>query len=108
MNGNFYQNPTFPANNYANPKEDLFIQNERNEENINNISNENTFYNILKNNKGKKVKISIPKINDKTYEGILEDATDNYVIIRDNLNNTWYLINNNKLNIIEFLEEIKY
>lgn len=103
MNGNYYQNPTFPANDYTDIKEKLDIPQVRNEE-----EKRNTFLAILKKNNGKKIKVNLPKINDKTYEGILENVSDDFIIIRDNLNNTWYLINNNKLHAIEFLEPITY
>ena len=105
MNGNFYQNPTFPANNYASAQEEIILERKTLEKED---LKSNTFLDILKNNKGKKIKVKIPKLDDKTYEGIIENVSDDYLIIRDNLNNTWYLINNTKLYVVEFLEEINY
>ena len=112
---NSYQNPTFPGNpiysgnmplpnqttaaNYSNnfelPMEQSYIEN------------------ILRLNKGKKVKayVSYPDSSawqNKIYEGVIEEAGKDHLIIRDPLNNNWYLIRIIYLNYVEFMEPITY
>lgn len=108
MNGNYFQNPTFPgsSNNQITPP--------------GNISNEQTLTmeqslieNILRLNKGKKVKayVSYPESSawqNKIYDGIIEQAGRDHLIIRDVKNGVWYLIRMIYLNYVEFEEKINY
>ena len=99
MNGSFYQNPTFPGNNYQSP------QTPPGNISINEVSNtsipltmeQSYIENILRLNKGRKVKayVSYPDSSawqNKIYEGIIEEAGKDHLIIYDNANNLWYLI----------------
>ena len=110
MNGNFYQNPTFPSNtNFSTPPGNM--------ESVQigtSLPMEQSFIeNILRLNKGKKVKayVSYPDSSawqNKIYEGVIEEAGRDHLIIRDPLNNNWYLIRIIYLNYVEFMEPIIY
>ena len=115
MNGSFYQNPTFPGNNYQSP------QTPPGNISINEVSNtsipltmeQSYIENILRLNKGRKVKayVSYPDSSawqNKIYEGIIEEARKDHLIIYDNANNLWYLIRIIYLNYVEFMEPIIY
>ncbi len=115
MNGSFYQNPTFPGNNYQTP------QTPPGNISINDVSNtsipltmeQSYIENILRLNKGRKVKayVSYPDSSawqNKIYEGIIEEAGKDHLIIYDNANNLWYLIRIIYLNYVEFMEQIIY
>ena len=115
MNGSFYQNPTFPGNNYQTP------QTPPGNISINDVSNtsipltmeQSYIENILRLNKGRKVKayVSYPDSSawqNKIYEGIIEEAGKDHLIIYDNANNLWYLIRIIYLNYVEFMEPISY
>ena len=91
MNGSFYQNPTFPGNNYQTP------QTPPGNISINDVSNtsipltmeQSYIENILRLNKGRKVKayVSYPDSSawqNKIYEGIIEEAGKDHLIIYDN------------------------
>lgn len=109
MNGSFYQNPSFPSN-----------QNQAAVTPPGNISAEQSLpmeqsliENILRLNKGKKVKayVSYPDSSawqNKIYDGIIEQAGRDHLIIRDVNNGAWYLIRIIYLNYIEFEEKINY
>lgn len=106
MNGNYYQNPTFPnTQGYTTPPNNVSVAQ---------ISDEQSYIeNILRLNKGKKVKayVSYPDSSawqNKVYEGIIEEAGKDHLIIRDNTNNIWYLIRIIYLNYAEFMEPIIY
>ena len=69
--------------------------------------------NILRLNKGRKIKayVSYPDSSawqNKVYEGIIEEAGRDHLIVRDNTNNLWYLIRIIYLNYVEFMEPIIY
>lgn len=115
MNGSFYQSPTFPGNNYQTP------QTPPGNISINDVSNtsipitmeQSYIENILRLNKGRKVKayVSYPDSSawqNKIYEGIIEEAGKDHLIIYDNANNLWYLIRIIYLNYVEFMEPIIY
>ena len=115
MNGSFYQNPTFPVNNYQTP------QTPPGNISINDVSNtsipltmeQSYIENILRLNKGRKVKayVSYPDSSawqNKIYEGIIEEAGKDHLIIYDNANNLWYLIRIIYLNYVEFIDPIIY
>lgn len=111
MNGNFYQNPTFPNNQFE-------------ENNYNtppgNVSSMSLDYgeqsyieNILRLNKGRKVNayVSFPDSNewrDKIFSGLIEEAGKDHLIIKDITNGNWYLIKIIYLDYVEFVEPINY
>ena len=111
MNGNFYQNPTFPTNeitekNYSSPPG-----------NISSMAgdyNEQSFIeNILRLNKGRKVNAYVSfsdseKWKDKVFTGTIEQAGKDHLIIKDVTNGNWYLIRLLYLNYVEFMEPINY
>ena len=95
MNGNFYQNPTFPNN----PPEQPTYQTPPG--NIGSSSldyNEQSFIeNILRLNKGREVNayVSFPdslEWKDKIFSGVIEEAGKDHLIIKDKEKGTWYLI----------------
>ena len=112
MNGNYYQNPKFPTidntnNNFqyeegykAGTLVDMPMQ-------------QSYIENILRNNKGKKVKIytSFPDSNewkDKIFEGTIEQAGRDQIVLRDPKDGHWYLILMIYLDYVEFDEKINY
>ncbi len=108
MNGTYYPNPSFPLNensyNGSIPMEDMPMED---------IPMEQSFIeNILRHNKGKKVKayVSFPDANewkDKIFEGTIEQAGRDHLIIKGN-NGKWYLILMIYLDYVEFDEKIDY
>lgn len=107
MNGTYYQNPTFPTaatNNYT--------------DNIVPVGTELTMEqsyieNILRLNRGKKVKayVSYPDSldwKDSIYNGIIEQAGRDHLIISNPETGKWYLILMIYLNFVEFDEKINY
>lgn len=109
MNGSYYQNPTFPSNNYQTPPGNMSVN-----EVTTSIPREQSYIeNILRLNKGQKIKayVSYPDSSawqNKVYEGIIEEAGKDHLIIRDPVNNIWYLIRIIYLNYVEFMEPIIY
>lgn len=108
MNGTFYQNPTFPT-----------IVNTLNDSNMSSSTLEDIpmqqsyIENILRHNKGKKVKayVSFPDSKDwkdKVFEGIVEQAGRDHLIISDPNTGRWYLILMIYLDYVEFFEPIAY
>lgn len=112
MNGNYYQNPTFPGANYQTPPSNISVNDIPN--NQPNLTEEQSYIeNILRLNKGRKAKayVSYPDSSswqNKVYEGIIEEAGKDHLIIRDNTNNSWYLIRIIYLDYVEFMEPIIY
>ena len=108
MNGNFFQNPTFPGNDSGQITPPGNISSEQV------LSREQSLIeNILRLNKGKKVKayVSYPESSawqNKVYDGIIEEAGRDHLIIRDIKDNTYYLIKMIYLNYMEFDEKINY
>lgn len=109
MNGNYYSNPTFPNSDFSNqdvsvpgfvpiadePMEQSYIEN------------------ILRHNKGKRAKlyVSFPdsvEWRDKIYDGIIEQAGRDHIILSDPQTGKWYLILMIYLNYVEFEERINY
>ena len=113
MNGNFYPNPTFPSNQVIDNNQVLNIPNE-NISNYNNLISEQSYIeNILRLNKGKKIKayVSYPDSSawqNKIYDGIIEQAGRDHLIISDPSNGHWYLIRIIYLDYVEFMENINY
>lgn len=104
MNGTYFKNPNFPEN-----------------FNLNNapiggvaLDDEQSFIeNILRLNKGRKARayFSFPDSTEwrnKIFEGIIEEAGRDHLILHDTKTNTWELILLIYLNYVEFDEEIIY
>ena len=113
MNGNFYQNPTFPANQM--PVQDDFITSPPG--NISQMSTmpveQSYIENILRLNKGKRVNayVSYPDSSEwqnKIYSGIIEEAGRDHLIISEPDTGKWYLIRIIYLDYVEFMEKINY
>ena len=111
MNGNYYQNPTFPQNNgYQTPPGNISV----NDVQTNNLPIEQSYIeNILRLNKDKKVKayVSYPDSSawqNKVYEGTIEAAGRDHLIIKDPTTGTRYLIRLIYLNYVEFMEPVIY
>ena len=109
MNGNYFQNPTFPTNenNFVTPPGNISTYQES-------LPMEQSFIeNILRLNKGKKVKayVSYPDSTEwqnKVYSGIVEEAGRDHLIISDPVTGKWYLIRMIYLDYVEFDEKINY
>ena len=107
MKGTYYQNPTFPTATTNNYQENIIpIGNELNME-------QSYIENILRHNKGKKVKayVSFPdsaEWKDRIFEGTIEQAGRDHLIIKDIQNGHWYLILMIYLDYVEFDERINY
>ena len=107
MNGSYFQNPTFPTVTNEDIKEYPRTNNYYNVTPNEQIS----FENILKINRGKKIKLYLSFSNDsewknKTFEGILENSYKDFLIISDPNNGSWYILKPENINYIEFLEKI--
>ena len=111
MNGNFYQNPTFPNNQVEQPG---YQSPPSNISSMANDYNEQSYIeNILRLNKGRKVNayVSFPDSNewrDKIFSGLIEEAGKDHLIIKDVTNGNWYLIRILYLDYVEFMEPINY
>lgn len=103
MNGSYYKNPDFMP--YLNFERD---------ESVEELPMEQSYIeNILRNNKGKKIKayVSFPdSINwkDKIFTGIIEQAGRDHLIISDPTTGKWYMILMIYLDYVEFDEKINY
>lgn len=107
MNGTYYPNPTFP-NNITGYPSDL-------EEVKANTTNDEQSYieNILRMNKGKRCKVfaSFPdstEWRDRIYDGIIEQAGKDHLIVSSPETNDWYLIPLIYFDWVEFEEPINY
>lgn len=113
MNGNFYQNPTFPTNQNQ-------VSNQIPSSPPGNISSssmmpleQSYIENILRLNKGKRVNVYMSYADsnewrDKVYSGIIEEAGRDHLIISDPVNGNWYLLRMIYLDYVEFMEKINY
>ncbi len=114
MNGNYYQNPTFPSlDNKDNEKNYQFEEGYQAGQLSDLPMQQSYIENILRHNKGKKVKayVSFPdskEWKDKIFEGTIEQAGRDHLIIRDPMNGHWYLILMIYLDYVEFDEKIEY
>ena len=108
MNGTYYQNPTFPTattNNY----QDTIIPVGNQE-----LTMEQSYIeNILRLNKGKKVKayFAFPDSldwKDSIFNGIVEQAGRDHLILSNPETGKWYLLPMIYMNFIEFDEKINY
>ena len=108
MNGSYYQNPAFPAIN-----NDTYESGYEAGKLVDVPMEQSYIENILRHNKGKKVKayVSFPDAKewkDKIFEGIIEQAGRDHLIISDPNNGNWYLILMIYLDYVEFGEPIAY
>ena len=112
MNGTYYQNPTFPTN--SNNYDVNMNGNNQNSNIIPNIPMEQSYIeNILRANKGRFVKayVSFPDASDwknKIFEGRIEQAGRDHLIISNPDNGEWYLILMIYLDYVTFNEPITY
>ncbi len=110
MNGNYYQNPKFPTIN----RDDYQFEEGYKAGTLADLPMQQSFIeNILRNNKGKKVKLytTFPDSNewrDRVFEGTIEQAGRDHIIIRNPNNGEWYLILMIYLNYVTFDEKINY
>ena len=111
MNGNYYQNPTFPTNqnqmnNFQTPPGNVSsMEPDYNEQSY--------IENILRLNKGRKVNayVSFPDSTEwknKVFSGLIEEAGKDHLIIKDITTGKWYLIRILYLDYVEFMEPINY
>ena len=113
MNGNFFNNPTFPSNTKNNQN---FIDSPPGNINYTETSlpmEQSYIENILRLNKGKKVKayFSYPdstEWRDKVYDGIIEEAGRDHLIMSDPKTGNWFLLRMIYLDYVDFEEKIKY
>ena len=108
MNGNYYQNPTFPTIDNA-----TFEQGYEAGKMADTPMEQSYIENILRLNKGKRVNayVSYPDSSEwqnKIYSGTIEEAGKDHLIIKDPTTGNWYLIRLIYLNYVEFMEPIVY
>lgn len=129
INGNYYQNPTFPANGYQNdmPKnsnnyQNDFMQNQSpmpssppgNLSVMQEVTSEQSYIeNILRLNKGKRVNAHFTypdsgEWKNKIYSGIIEEAGKDHLVMSDPTTGNWYLLRMIYLDYVEFMEKINY
>lgn len=110
MNGNFFSTPTFPTNTQTTPVESP-------PGNINYATSlpmeQSYIENILRLNKGKKVKayFSYPdstEWRDRVYEGIVEEAGRDHLVMSDPKTGRWWLLRMIYLDYVDFDEKINY
>lgn len=114
MNGTYYQNPTFPTN--QNNYEVNMNKQSENYSNPNGTSlpmEQSYIENILRLNKGKMVKayVSFPDSTEwrnKIFEGRIEEAGRDHLIISNPNTGEWDLILMIYLNYVTFDERINY
>ena len=114
MNGTYYQNPTFPANNYIEETNDIIeVTPPGNISSMNNNTEQSYIENILRLNKGKRVNAYVSfsdssEWQNKVFSGIVEEAGRDHLIISDPSTGKWYLIRLIYLDYVEFMEKINY
>ena len=105
MNGTYYPNPTFPNNMNNFPQEQ--------EMSTNLPMDQSYIENILRLNIGKKAKVfaSFPdstEWRDRIYDGIIEQAGKDHVVMSSPSLGDWYLIPMIYVNWVEFEEPINF
>jgi len=114
MNGNYYQNPTFPTNNQSNLTNQIPTSPPGNISSSSLMPFEQSYIeNILRLNKGKRVNVYVTysdsnEWRDKVYSGIIEEAGRDHLILSDPINGNWYLLRMIYLDYVEFMEKINY
>lgn len=107
MNGTYYPNPTFPNNINNIPQEQEISMNTTGE------MEQSYIENILRLNTGKKAKVfcSFPDSNewrDRIYNGVIEQAGKDHLVMSAPELGDWYLIPMIYVNWVEFEEPIKF
>ncbi len=114
MNGNFYQNPTFPTNQTYQTQAPTLTSPPGNISSTSLLPFEQSYIeNILRLNKGKRVNVyyTYPDSNewrDKVYQGIIEEAGRDHLVLSDPNTGNWYLLRMIYLDYVEFMEKINY
>ena len=119
MNGSYFQNPTFPGateneNGTTSSTPQSFMTPPGNVSfNPLNDGEQSYIENILRLNKGKtaRIYVSYPdsiEWKDKIYDGVIEQAGRDHLILSDPATGKWYLIRMIYLNYVEFDEKINY
>ncbi len=108
MNGSYYKNPTYPSN--MRPA-DTYINTPVTKPEL--LTEQSYVENILRMNKGKKVKAFVSysdsvEWRDRVFEGIIEQAGRDHLILSDPNTGKWYLILLIYLDYVEFSEKINY
>ncbi len=112
MNGNFFSTPTFPSN--GSGTSTISPPGNINFSNSNSLPMEQSYIeNILRLNKGKKVKayFTYPDANewrDKVYDGVIEEAGRDHLIMSDPKTGDWYMLRMIYLDYVTFEERINY
>ena len=107
MNGTYYQNPTFPTATTNNYKDTIVPVGTE-------LTMEQSYIeNILRLNKGKRVKayVAFPDSldwKDSIFNGIIEQAGRDHLIMNNTDTGKWYLIPMIYLNYVEFDERVNY
>ena len=112
MNGTYYQNPTFPTN-QSNYEVNMNNNKAADDYGVSLPMEQSYIENILRLNKGKMVKayVSFPDSTEwrnKIFEGRIEQAGRDHLIISNPKNGEWYLILMIYLNYVTFDEKINY
>lgn len=121
MNGNnYFPSTSFPGiglNNNTVPNQQSvpsYEQTQTNYSNSNNIPAEQSYVeNILRLNRGKKAKfhVTVPgsiKWQDRVFEGIIEQAGRDHIIISNPTTGEWYLVLMIYLDFVTFEESVNY
>lgn len=112
MNGSFFPNPTYPGadNNYQIPTPSHLTKPNNEDTNTRNVGISN-IESVLRVNIGKKVHVfaSFKNSNewhDKEFNGVIEDAFSDHLILSNNETGEWYLIPMKHLDYVAFNERI--
>lgn len=115
MNGNYYENPTFPGAFEENNFRQVNMTTPPGNISYSSLNDDEQSYieNILRLNKGKRARayVSYPdsvEWRDKVYDGLIEEAGRDHLIMSDPSTGKWYLIRIIYLNYVEFDERINY
>jgi spore germination protein Q len=121
MNNGYYQNPVFPGtglNNNTVPNQQSVPSYEMSQKNNmmydNNIPAEQSYIeNILRLNRGKMAKfhVTVPgsiEWQDRVFEGIIEQAGRDHIIVSNPNTGEWYLILMIYLDFVTFEEPVNY
>ncbi len=115
MNGSYYENPTFPGASNEESFRQVNMVTPPGNVSFSSLNDGEQSYieNILRLNKGKRAKayVSYPdsvEWKDKVYDGLIEEAGRDHLVMSDPSTGKWYLIRIIYLNYVEFDERINY
>lgn len=116
MNNNYYGKPIFPNNNINTitpPSNGNYTSNIKGFEPMALPAEQSYIENILRLNKGKKAKlhVTVPgsiEWQDRVFDGIIEQAGKDHVIVSNPTTGEWYLILIIYLDFVTFEEPINY